>query len=83
MHVFHNATMDTDIFILEGVSPGLKVKLTRIAQGLRQIDVACHAHVETIEVVRLEKNRYVAPARRDRILRVLGLLEAEGDQEED
>ena len=67
-----------DILMLTGISNGLKVKLTRIVLGLRQIDVAAAAHVDTIDVTRLEKNRYVAPIRRVKILRVLGMV-AEGE----
>jgi len=65
-------TMD-DILMLTGISDGLKIKLTRIAQGLRQIDLASAAHVDTIDITRLEKGRYVMPTRRLRILRVLGM----------
>lgn len=62
-----------DIFILTDVSDGMKAKLTRIAKGLRQIDVAAAARVDTIDITRLEKGRYVLPTRRKRILAVLGM----------
>jgi len=65
----------SDIFILIDVSEGMKAKLTRIAKGLRQIDVAAAARVDTIDITRLEKDRYVLPTRRKRILAVLGLLD--------
>lgn len=65
----------SDVFILTNVSEGMKVKLTRIAKGLRQIDVAAAARVDTIDITRLEKERYVLPTRRKRILAVLGLLD--------
>ncbi len=70
----------SDVFILTDVSEGMKAKLTRIAKGLRQIDVAAAARVDTIDITRLEKNRYVLPTRRKRILACLGLLDegAEG-----
>lgn len=45
----------------EGVSEGMKAKQMRIAKGLRQLDVASAAKVDTIDVTRLEKGRYVLP----------------------
>ena len=63
----------SDVFILTDVNEGMKAKLTRIAKGLRQIDVAAAARVDTIDITRLEKGRYVLPTRRKRILAVLGM----------
>lgn len=68
----------SDIFILTNVSEGMKAKLTRIAKGLRQIDVAAAARVDTIDITRLEKGRYVLPMRRKRILAVLDLDDEQG-----
>ena len=62
-----------DVFILTEVSEGMKAKLTRVAKGLRQIDVAAAARVDCIDITRLEKGRYVLPTRRKRILAVLGM----------
>lgn len=70
----------SDVFILTDVNEGMKAKLTRIAKGLRQIDVAAAAHVDTIDITRLEKGRYVLPTRRKRILAVLGM---DNDNESD
>jgi len=70
---------NNDIFILTGISEGQKVRLTRLAKGLRQIDVASVAKVNTIDVTRLEKNRYVLPTRHKRILAVLGLLDDDNE----
>lgn len=64
---------NNDILILTGISEGQKVRLTRLSRGLRQIDVASMANVNTIDVTRLEKDRYLLPTRRKRILAVLGL----------
>lgn len=64
---------NNDILILTGISEGQKVCLTRLSRGLRQIDVASMANVNTIDVTRLEKDRYLLPTRRKRILAVLGL----------
>ncbi len=64
---------NNDILILTGISEGQKVCLTRLSRGLRQIDVASMAIVNTIDVTRLEKDRYLLPTRRKRILAVLGL----------
>ena len=70
----------SDIFILSDVNEGMKAKQTRIAKGLRQIDVAAAARVDTIDITRLEKSRYVLPTRRKRILSV---LELDNDNEND
>ena len=66
---------NTDILVLTNVSEGQKFMLTRLAKGLRQIDVASQANVQPIDITRLEKGRYVLPTRRKRILTVLGLLD--------
>ena len=68
-----------DVLILTDVSVGMKAKLMRISKGLRQIDVASSAHVDVIDVTRLEKERYVLPTKRMRILKALGL----GDEDEE
>ncbi len=70
-----------DILVLTGISEGQKIRLTRLSRGLRQIDVASQANVQPIDITRLEKDRYVLPTRRKRILTVLGLLD-EGDTDE-
>ncbi|APV44473.1 hypothetical protein Dform_01139 [Dehalogenimonas formicexedens] len=62
-----------DVLVLTGVNEGLKIKLTRIAKGLRQIDVAAAARVDCIDITRLEKGRFVLPARQKRVLAVLGI----------
>ena len=64
---------NTDILVLTNVSEGQKIRLTRLAKGLRQIDVASKANVQSIDITRLEKGRYVLPTRRQRILNVLGM----------
>lgn len=66
------------IFILSDVSEGMKARLTRIVKGMRQIDVAAAARVDTIDISRLEKDQYVLPTRRKRILAILG-MDDEGD----
>ena len=70
-----------DILILTGVSEGQKVRLTRLSKELRQIDVASMAKVNTIDVTRLEKDRYVLPTRRKRILAVLDLLDNDNESD--
>ena len=72
-----------DVFILTDVSDGMKAKLTRLARGLRQIDVASQANVQPIDITRLEKGRYVLPVRRKRILTVLGLIDDEPGASDD
>jgi len=70
-----------DIFVISGVSESTKAKLMRIAKGLRQIDVAAAARVDTIDLTRLEKDRYVLPTRRKRILAVLGLVDDDDESD--
>ena len=70
----------SDILVLTNVSGGQKIRLTRLAKGLRQIDVASQANVQPIDITRLEKDRYVLPTRRKRILAILGL---DNDNESD
>jgi transcriptional regulator with XRE-family HTH domain len=70
-----------ELFILNNASEGMRAKLTRIAKGMRQIDVASLAHVDCIDITRLENNRFVLPTHRKRILTVLGLINDSNDQE--
>lgn len=70
--------MTSDILILTDLSEGQKIRLTRLAKKLRQIDVAAAARVNCIDITRLEHDRYVLPVRRRRILEVLGFEEDKG-----
>ena len=72
---------NNDILILAGISEGQKVRLTRLSRGLRQIDVASMAKVNTIDMTRLEKDRYMLPMRRKRILAVLDLLDDDNESD--
>ena len=78
-------TMVNEYLILSNIDEGMKAKLTRISLGLRQVDLASAAKVDCIDITRLEKGRFVLPTKRERILRVLGLLneqpEASNEQE--
>lgn len=65
--------LNDEILVLTNMSEGQKAKLTRLSIGLRQIDLASMAKVNTIDITRLEKDRYVLPTRRKRILAVLGM----------
>lgn len=69
--------MSQDIFIALNMTEGQRVKLARIARGLRQVDVASQAKVAVCDVVCLEKDRYLLRKRKEKILKVLG-LETEG-----
>lgn len=81
-NVWHYGAMsNNDILVLTGISEGQKARLTRLARGLRQIDVASMANVNTIDVTRLEKDRYVLPARRKRMLAILDLLDDDDENE--
>jgi hypothetical protein len=67
----------SNLFILENVDESTKAKLTRIFKGMRQVDVAAAAHVDIVDVTGLEKGRFVLPTHKNRILKVLGLIEDE------
>lgn len=70
-----------DILVLTDISEGTKIRLIRLAKGLRQIDLASQAGVQPIDITRLEHDRYVLPTRRKRILAALGLLDDENETE--
>jgi len=69
--------MSNDVFVALDLTEGQRVKLTRIARGLRQVDVASLARCTVSDVVCLEKDRYLSLRRKDKILKVLE-LETEG-----
>lgn len=62
-----------EMVILTGLTLGEAVKFKRLHLKLRQLDVASQACVTAQEVIRLEKDGFVLPVRRSRILAVLGL----------
>ena len=77
--------MGNEIFIANGITEAEKVRLARLARGLRQVDVCCMAQVNIVEIVALEKGRFIREKRKNQILRVLGLLDddqAEADHAE-
>ncbi len=65
--------MSGDIFVTSGLSEGGRIRLARLAKWLRQVDVASLAGVSLVEVTNAEKDRYVTPERKERILKLLGL----------
>ncbi len=67
--------MSNDIFVVTGINEGEKARLTRLAKGLRQIDLASLAKVNVCDITALEKNRYLSRRRKCCILAVLGLLD--------
>jgi transcriptional regulator with XRE-family HTH domain len=71
--------MANEILILEGLTEGQRVRFIRLSKKFRQIDLASQANVNPIDITRLEHDRWVRPTRRERILRVLGLLEDENE----
>ena len=54
---------------------GQRAKVARMMQNKRQVDIASAASVTVQEVSRLEKDAFVMPTRKIRILLTLGLLE--------
>lgn len=69
-----------EIVIFTGLTFGERVRFTRLQLKLRQLDVASKAGVTVQEVIRLEKDSFVLPTRRKRILAVLGM---DNDNEND
>lgn len=67
--------MSNEIFVINGLTEGERVRLARLAKGLRQLDIACMAKVSISEVTALEKDRYIRKNRKSQILKVLGLDE--------
>ena len=64
--------MATPAFSLKR-SLGLTVRLERIRRRWRQADLAAAAQVSQADVSALERDRYVIPSRRGRILATLGI----------
>ena len=69
--------MKKEMLILDNVTLGQKVRLTRLARGMRQLDLASAAKVNPFEVSGLEHDRIIRPSRKKRILAVLDLLPPE------
>jgi len=66
--------MDTvAVIVLDGLTLGKRVRLARIAEGWRQIDVASRAMVSPGDVSNVEQDRPVHPWKLRRILEALGL----------
>ncbi len=63
----------SELVVFTGLTFGERVRLTRLKLQMRQLDVASQAGVTPQEVIRLEKDSYVLPTRRIRILQVLGI----------
>ena len=70
-----------EVVIFTGLTFGERVRFTRLQLKLRQLDVASRAGVTTQEVIRLEKDAFVLPTRRNKMLAVLGLLDNDNDNE--
>ena len=70
-----------EIVILTGLTFGERVRFTRLQLKLRQLDVASKAGVTVQEVIRLEKDTFVLPTRRKRILAVLGLVDDDAEKD--
>ena len=68
-----------DVFAVSGISEGQKVQLARITRGWRQVDLASHAGVNVQDVCTLEHDRYLLPTRKTKILKCLGLVDAENE----
>ena len=78
---YHRGMNGQNSLFLEGLSEGEVLKLRRMAKGLRQVDVASLAHCEQSNIINVEKDRWVRPDIRERILVALGLWEGIGDDQ--
>lgn len=70
-----------EIVIFTGLTFGERVRFTRLQLKLRQLDIASKAGVTIQEVIRLEKDSFVLPTRRKKILAVLGLLDNDNESD--
>jgi transcriptional regulator with XRE-family HTH domain len=52
---------------------GLRVRIERVKRRLKQSDLAALAGVSQADVSQLELDKYLVPARRERILKALGI----------
>ena len=67
--------MRDEILGTSGLTEADKARLARLGKWWRQVDLASQAGVTIGEVTNIEKGRYVAPERKSRILKALGLLD--------
>lgn len=67
--------MNNEIEIFTGLSLGERTRLVRLAKHLTQIQLAVMAHVQPCEITNLEKDSYVKPKRKARILEALGITD--------
>jgi transcriptional regulator with XRE-family HTH domain len=70
-----------DMLILSNMTPGQKARLARLALNWRQVDLASKASVSVEDIITLEKDRFLLPTRRKRILAVLGLLDNDNESD--
>ena len=73
----------SEVLVITGLSEGEKARLTRLYKWWRQIDVAVKAGTTVLEVINVEKDRWVTPERKARILKVLGLDGSMSEGEDD
>jgi len=72
----HVGLMVTDaqhVFAVTGITFGKKVRLARVALGLRQSEVARGAFVTPYQVSSLERGFYVTPAAVRRVIQYFGI----------
>lgn len=62
------------VFIALDLSESERAKLTRIARGWRQVDLAALAGATVDDVISLEKSRWFSPKRKRKLLSALGLI---------
>jgi transcriptional regulator with XRE-family HTH domain len=67
-----------DVLVISDLTLGRKVRLARIAKGLRQIDLASMTRLQVLDVSNVEMDRSVHLWKLKRILRTLELDAATG-----
>ena len=62
-----------DVIILEDLTLGRRVRLARVAKGLRQLDLASITGLNPSDITNIELDRSVYPWKMNRVLKALEL----------
>ena len=62
-----------DVIILEDLTLGRRVRLARVAKGLRQLDLASITGLNPADITHIELDRSVYPWKLNRVLKALEL----------
>lgn len=73
--------LEKGMLIYTEVTLGQRARVARMLLNKRQVDIASAASVTVQEVSRLEKDAFVTPSRKKRILKILGMFDENEDVE--